>query len=63
MRLTRTNLSEQQITQIENMTPLKTLPTLADVVSVVGFLCSSANTGMTGQFIAVDKGFSNAKII
>ena len=61
--MTRANLSEEQITQMENMTPLKALPTLIDIVNVVGFLCSHSNTGTTGQFITVDKGFSDAKII
>ncbi len=61
--MTRANLSADQIARLENMTPLGTLPTLSDICSLVGFLCSENNTGITGQFIAVDKGFSNAKFI
>lgn len=61
--MTRANLSSSQITQIEKMTPLGSLPTLDDVSNLVHYLCSPSNTGITGQFIAADKGFSYAKII
>lgn len=61
--MTKSNLSEEQIDNIKKITPLKSLPSLLDVVNMVGFLCSDQNTGVTGQFIKVDKGFSNARII
>lgn len=61
--MTKSNLSEEQIDNIKKITPLKSLPALIDVVNMVGFLCSDQNTGVTGQFIQVDKGFSNARII
>ena len=61
--MTKSNLSEEQIDNIKKITPLKSLPSLIDVVNMVGFLCSDQNTGVTGQFIKVDKGFSNARII
>ncbi len=61
--MTRANLSTEQISRLESMTPLGSLPTLTDVCNLVGFLCSENNAGITGQFIAVDKGFSNAKFI
>lgn len=61
--MTRTNLSDMQIRRIENMTPLRKLPELKDVCNLVQFLCSAENTGITGQFIAADRGFSNARII
>ncbi len=61
--MTRANLNASQITQIEKMTPLGSLATLENVSSVVDYLCSQENTGITGQFIAADKGFSYAKII
>lgn len=61
--MTRANLSEQQISKLEALTPLGNLATLADVCQLVGFLCSPANTGITGQFIAADKGFTHARII
>jgi enoyl-[acyl-carrier-protein] reductase (NADH) len=56
--MTRANLSAQQIEKIERETPLKTLPQFEDVCELVSFLCSSKNTGLTGQFIAADRGYS-----
>lgn len=61
--MTRLNLDEDQLHQLQKMTPLGTLSTLDDVCNLVGFLCSKNNTGITGQFIAADKGFSHARII
>jgi len=61
--MTLKNLSEDQIKSIKNSTPLKSLASLEDVSNIVGFLCSESNKGITGEFIRVDKGFSNAKII
>jgi 3-oxoacyl-[acyl-carrier protein] reductase len=61
--MTRANLSAEQIAKLEGMTPLGALPALADVSNLVGFLCSPANTGITGQFVAADKGFSCARIV
>lgn len=61
--MTRANLSLAQIGKLEAMTPLGSLPALSDVCNLAGFLCSPANTGITGQFIAADRGFSNAKIL
>lgn len=61
--MTRKNLSIAQIANLEGQTPLKTLPSLTDVAELVYFLCSSSNTGITGQFIAADKGFSHARIL
>jgi 3-oxoacyl-[acyl-carrier protein] reductase len=61
--MTRANLSADQIGRLEQMSPLGTLPSLDDVCNLVGFLCSEANTGITGQFVAADRGFSHARII
>jgi enoyl-[acyl-carrier-protein] reductase (NADH) len=61
--MTRANLSSEQIERLEQMSPLGTLPSLDDVCNLVGFLCSEANTGITGQFVAADRGFSRARII
>ena len=61
--MTLKNLNENQIKAIKNNTPLKSLASLEDVSNLVGFLCSESNQGITGEFIRVDKGFSNAKII
>jgi 3-oxoacyl-[acyl-carrier protein] reductase len=61
--MTRANLNSEQIERLEQMSPLGTLPSLDDVCNLVGFLCSEANTGITGQFVAADRGFSHARII
>ena len=61
--MTRKNLTTVQIESLQAASPLGTLPSLSDVTNIVGFLCSRNNTGITGQFIAADRGFSNARII
>ncbi|OGV76383.1 MAG: oxidoreductase [Methylotenera sp. RIFCSPLOWO2_02_FULL_45_14] len=61
--MTRANLDLNQIQKLEQITPLGSLATLDDVANLVGFLCSESNTGITGQFIAADRGFSHARII
>jgi len=61
--MTRANLDENQLRRLEEMTPLGSLSTLDDVCNLVGFLCSQNNTGITGQFVAADRGFSYARII
>lgn len=61
--MTRANLSQEQISLLESITPLGSLPNLADVTNLVAYLCSPENTGITGQFIAADGGFSNARIL
>ncbi len=61
--MTRANLSSEQIHSLLGMTPIGSLPSLNDVCQLVGFLCSQENTGITGQFVAADRGFSYARII
>lgn len=61
--MTRANLDKKQLDSLEKLTPLGSLSTLDDVCNLVGFLCSQNNTGITGQFIAADGGFSYARII
>jgi hypothetical protein len=61
--MTRANLSGEQISRLEAATPLGSLPGLNDVCQLVGFLCSRENTGITGQFVAADRGFSYARIV
>jgi len=62
-KMTRANLNESQIKSLEAVTPLATLPQLSDVTGLVDFLCSTNNTGITGQFISADRGFSHARIL
>jgi hypothetical protein len=61
--MTRQNLSPEQIGRIAGMTKFERLAALGDVAALVGFLCSPANTSITGQFVAVDLGFQNARLV
>lgn len=59
--MTRANLSEKQIAMIEHSTAFGRLTKLKDVANSAYYLCSSENTGVTGQFIKVDLGFSDVR--
>lgn len=61
--MTRTNLSAEQIENIEKATGFNRLATLEEVASTAFYLCSQENTGVTGQFIKVDLGFSDVRNI
>jgi hypothetical protein len=61
--MTRQNLREAQINGLTSATLFHRLPALGDVSSLVLFLCSPDNTGITGQFIAADLGFSNVRLL
>jgi NAD(P)-dependent dehydrogenase (short-subunit alcohol dehydrogenase family) len=61
--MTRNNLEPKQLDAIVAATPLKSLPTIGDVCATVGFLCSSANSGLTGQFVAADRGYSHVRTV
>jgi hypothetical protein len=61
--MTRKNLGREQIERIAGATAFGRLPSLADLAGAVSFLLSPANTGVTGQFLAVDLGFSHVRIV
>jgi 3-oxoacyl-[acyl-carrier protein] reductase len=61
--MTRTNLSSEQINRLATATAFGRLPALGDVASLVCYLCSPENSGITGQFIAADLGFSHVRIV
>jgi 3-oxoacyl-[acyl-carrier protein] reductase len=61
--MTRANLTARQVADIEKATGYGRLASLGDVANTVYFLCSSANTGLTGQFIKIDLGFSDVRVI
>jgi 3-oxoacyl-[acyl-carrier protein] reductase len=61
--MTITNLTRQQVEKISTATRFNRLSKIEDVVSLVLFLCSAENTGITGQFIAVDLGFSHVHLL
>ena len=61
--MTHQNLSEKQLGAVLNSTQFGRLPSLQDVANAAYFLCSDENTGMTGQFIKIDLGYSDVRII
>jgi len=61
--MTRANLEEGQIKAIESSTQFNNLAKLTDVANTVFFLCSDSNTGVTGNFVTVDQGFSHVRNI
>jgi NAD(P)-dependent dehydrogenase (short-subunit alcohol dehydrogenase family) len=58
--MTRAMLSKEQLDRVRASTPLGRLLSPDDVSGVVAFLCSPANTAITGQSITVDLGYSVA---
>ncbi len=61
--MTRSNLGPDQVSTVESATLFNRLPTLYDVSGAVLALCGPTNSGITGQFIQVDLGYSNVRII
>lgn len=61
--MTRKNLTEIQIDTVIHGTQFERLVTLSDVAAAVYSVCSFFNTGVTGQFIKVDLGYTHVRII
>lgn len=61
--MTRANLAPEQVARLAGATRFDRLVTLDDVVAAVEFLCSPANSGISGQCLAVDLGFSHARLV
>ena len=61
--MTRAMLSGEQIDGVAGATGFGRLTSLQDVAGLTAHLCSPANTGVTGQSIAVDLGFSHVRAI
>jgi hypothetical protein len=61
--MTRKNLSAEQIERLTMATGHHRLVTLEEVAAAVCFLCSPENTGITGQFLTADLGFSHVRIV
>ena len=61
--MTRRNLTPEQIDRLSRATGFNRLPSLADVAGLTCFLCSPENTGITGQFIAADLGFTHTRMV
>jgi len=62
-KMTRENLREEQLQNIISQTPSHSLVTARDVAQVVLWLCSPEASGVTGQFITVDNGWSNVRTV
>lgn len=61
--MTHANLTPDQVARLAAMTPFNRLAAIDDVANLAAFLCSSANTSITGQFVAVDLGFQHARLV
>jgi 3-oxoacyl-[acyl-carrier protein] reductase len=56
-------LSKDQLEQVEGATGFGRMVLPEDVASLVGYLASSRNTGVTGQSVVVDLGFSIGHLV
>jgi NAD(P)-dependent dehydrogenase (short-subunit alcohol dehydrogenase family) len=61
--MTRAMLSTGQLEQVEGATGFRRMVLPQDVASLVGYLSSPRNTGVTGQSITVDLGFSVGRLV
>ena len=61
--MTRAMLTPEQVDFVASQTGFGRLNTTDDVAGLVISLCGGANTGVTGQSIAVDLGFSHARVL
>jgi NAD(P)-dependent dehydrogenase (short-subunit alcohol dehydrogenase family) len=56
--MTRSNLTDLQVKNVENNTPGSNLANANDVARAVSWLASASSQGITGQWITVDNGWS-----
>jgi len=56
--MTHRNLSSEQIAHVVDETPLNTLPRIEEVSKTVTWLASQESSGINGQFITVDNGWT-----
>lgn len=61
--MTRAQLSPDQLGRVRGKTTAGRLPDLATLADTILFLCSDANTSISGQSLAVDLGMSNANLL
>jgi NAD(P)-dependent dehydrogenase (short-subunit alcohol dehydrogenase family) len=59
--MTRRNLSDSEIQKISSETPLGRLVSASEVAAVVAWLSSTTSTGLTGEFIVIDGGWTWSK--
>jgi 3-oxoacyl-[acyl-carrier protein] reductase len=61
--MTRKALSTEAINRIERETPFGKLVSEDELASVVSWLLSRESQGVLGQFIQVDNGWTNVKLL
>jgi 3-oxoacyl-[acyl-carrier protein] reductase len=61
--MTRANLSQEQIDNIQLQTPSRKLVSGHELARVIAWLLSDDSLGVNGQFINVDNGWSNVRTI
>ena len=61
--MTHRSLSDAEIGTIIAGTPNNSLTDINDVCNLTAFLTSDQNTGITGQFITADNGYSYSRLI
>jgi 3-oxoacyl-[acyl-carrier protein] reductase len=61
--MTRAMLPAESVERVAGQTGFGRLATPEDVAALVAHLCSERNTGVSGQSIAVDLGFSHARVL
>lgn len=61
--MTRSNLSINQLTKIQDETPVKRLVTAKEVAKTANWLLSGDSFGVNGQSITVDNGWSETRIV
>jgi hypothetical protein len=61
--MTRNVLTLKQMDSLVLATGFGRLTNLGDVANAVGYLVSPLNTGITGQSISVDLGYSNVHLV
>ena len=61
--MTHRSLSDAEIGAIIAGTPNNSLTDINDVCNLTAFLTSDQNTGITGQFITADRGYSCSRLI
>jgi NAD(P)-dependent dehydrogenase (short-subunit alcohol dehydrogenase family) len=61
--MTRANLSQDQIDNIESQTPSRKLVSSCELSKIIAWLLSNESLGVNGQFINVDNGWSNVRTI
>jgi len=60
--MTRANLTDEQMLELTKKTPMGRLVKIEEVANAVLFLISSQASGLTGNFLTLDLGFSDVEV-